>query len=157
MYLTFLYIFPIIIANTYSTTHRATAPLINLYILFTSFLSVVIVPHFWLFVKHFFQIPTEIFKHSLIFCIVAGSTSPHFSPSRCLSIVRICSHSTIEFRGKPQEVGNHNWVGNFAFVVLVVIIATMVQGENLLPTSFWIIKQGRIPPCSLPLTGDKSA
>jgi hypothetical protein len=79
------YILPIIIANTYRATQRATAPLINLYIFLPhnqnthytnkdgtsqnensehstqnfhmyfllSFLSVLIVPRFWLFVKGF--------------------------------------------------------------------------------------------------------
>ena len=34
----------------------------------------------------------------------------------------------------------------------------VISGEWLgIPTSFWIIKTGLIPPCSLPITGLKSA
>ena len=38
-----------------------------------------------------------------------------------------------------------------------VIAAAITVGENLLPTSFCTIRTGRIPPCSEPTTGLKSA
>lgn len=48
------------------------------------------------------------------------------------------------------------WVGRVAFVFLLVIAATMVVGLCLLPMSFCKIKDGRVPPCSLPQPVPKS-
>ena len=46
--------------------------------------------------------------------------------------------------------------GRAAFVFLPVIAATMVVGLCLLPISFCKIKDGRVPPCSLPKPVPKS-
>ena len=39
----------------------------------------------------------------------------------------------------------------------IEIAAQITVGENRLPRSFWITSTGRIPPCSLPCTGFRSA
>ena len=38
-----------------------------------------------------------------------------------------------------------------------VIAAAITVGLNLLPTSFWTISTGLVPPCSEPITGLRSA
>lgn len=42
-------------------------------------------------------------------------------------------------------------------VIFEVIAAQITVGLCLFPTSFWMISTGRMPPCSEPMTGLKSA
>ena len=53
--------------------------------------------------------------------------------------------------------GSSMWVGSFAFVSRDVVAAAITVGLYLLPISFCKTKTGRMPPCSLPTTGLKSA
>ena len=78
-----------------------------------------------------------------------------YSPSLALSIVLICSSRTVDSVLSPFAM-IFTWVGSVAFVFLLVIAATMVVGLCLLPISFCKIKDGRIPPCSLPQPVPKS-
>ena len=48
-------------------------------------------------------------------------------------------------------------VGSFALFIFEVIAAQITVGLCLFPTSFWMISTGRMPPCSEPMTGLKSA
>jgi len=48
------------------------------------------------------------------------------------------------------------FVGNSLSKILEVIGATIVTGLNWFPKSFWTIKTGLSPPCSLPIFGFKS-
>ena len=48
-------------------------------------------------------------------------------------------------------------VGNFALFIRDVIAAQITVGLWRFPTSFWMIRTGRTPPCSEPTTGRKSA
>ena len=48
-------------------------------------------------------------------------------------------------------------VGKSFLVILEEIGATITVVEYLLPLLFCKIKTGLYPPCSLPITGDKSA
>ena len=83
------------------------------------------------------------------------SSLPIYSPSRALSIVLICSSRTVDSVLRPL-VFIVTWVGRVAFVFRLVIAATMVVGLYLLPISFCKIKDGRVPPCSLPKPVPKS-
>jgi len=49
------------------------------------------------------------------------------------------------------------WVGRRAFPVWEVMAAAMTVGLWRLPVSFWIMRTGLTPPCSLPTTGLRSA
>ena len=88
--------------------------------------------------------------------IVLLSNLPTYSFSRLLSTVRICSNNTIESFSNTSSVISI-CVGSFALFCLLVIAATIVVVLNLLPTSFCMTSTGRMPPCSLPITGLKSA
>lgn len=80
------------------------------------------------------------------------------SLSRLLSMVRICSNNTTESLGRPcRSPSRAMWVGSFALPVRDVMAATIMVGLYLLPMSFCKISTGRIPPCSLPTTGERSA
>lgn len=48
-------------------------------------------------------------------------------------------------------------VGSFALFILEVIAAQITVGLCRFPTSFWMTRTGRTPPCSEPTTGLKSA
>ena len=48
-------------------------------------------------------------------------------------------------------------VGGFALFILEVIAAQITVGLCRFPTSFWMTRTGRTPPCSEPTTGLKSA
>ena len=95
---------------------------------------------------------------SLICCIISGVSSPIFSLIRLLSMVRICSKSTTESLGKGEcSFESSMCVGSLAFVSFDVVAAAIIVGLYLFPTSFCNTTIGRIPPCSLPTTGFKSA
>ncbi len=49
------------------------------------------------------------------------------------------------------------WVGSLALPSWLVIAAAITVGECRLPVSFCTIRTGRVPPCSLPTTGLRSA
>ena len=55
------------------------------------------------------------------------SSLPIYSPSRALSIVRICSSRTVDSVLRPFAV-TVTWVGRAVFVFLLVIAATIVVG-----------------------------
>ena len=83
---------------------------------------------------------------------------PIRSLRRCLSIVLTCSSNTTESRSSPQCAADSGmWVGRRALPVCDVIAAAITVGLYLLPTSFCTIRTGRIPPCSEPTTGLRSA
>ena len=49
------------------------------------------------------------------------------------------------------------WVGSLALPIWLVMAAAITVGLCRLPVSFWTMSTGRIPPCSLPTTGLRSA
>ena len=49
------------------------------------------------------------------------------------------------------------WVGSRALPVWLVMAAAMTVGEWRFHVSFWTMSTGRVPPCSLPTTGLRSA
>ncbi|GEM_PF-6161396 len=91
-------------------------------------------------------------------CIISVSKRHTFSFSLCLSMVRICSNKMTESLGKSYSAADRGMcVGSFALFICDVMAAQMTVGLYLLPTSFCMISTGRIPPCSLPTTGLRSA
>ena len=77
---------------------------------------------------------------------------------RLLSIVRNCSKRMIEFAGSPSICPKYKCVGNFFFLrTRLVMAAIMTVGLCLFPISLEITSTGRVPPCSEPTTGFKSA
>ena len=73
-------------------------------------------------------------------------------------MVRICSSRIMESLLSPTlPPAMLMWVGSFALPVWLVMAAAMTVGEWRLPVSFWTMRTGRVPPCSLPTTGDRSA
>ena len=83
---------------------------------------------------------------------------PIFSFSLLLSIVLICSAKTTESFFNPQFSELISiCVGSFVLFICDVIAAAITVGLYLFPKSFCIINTGRIPPCSEPTTGLKSA
>ena len=57
----------------------------------------------------------------------------------------------MESLGKLYDLEDNSiCVGNFAFVIRVVIGDIMTVGEYLFPMSFCMTKTGLKPPCSLP-------
>ena len=48
-------------------------------------------------------------------------------------------------------------VGSFALFIWLVIAAAITVGECRFPMSFCTMSTGRVPPCSLPTTGLRSA
>lgn len=86
------------------------------------------------------------------------SRRPMRSFRRCLSSVRTCSRRTMESFARPVVSALRTiCVGRLAFECWLVIAAAMTVGLKRLPISFWIISTGRMPPCSEPTTGLKSA
>ena len=60
--------------------------------------------------------------------------------------------------GQAEAVGGQgDMVGRRAFPVWDVMAAAITVGLCLLPVSFWTMRTGRTPPCSLPTTGLRSA
>ena len=88
----------------------------------------------------------------------SSSIWPIFSFNLLLSIVLICSAKITESLFNPQVLQSTSiCVGSFALLVCDVIAAAITVGLYLFPKSFCIITTGRIPPCSEPITGLKSA
>ena len=80
------------------------------------------------------------------------------SRRRDLSIVRICSSNMTLSRVSPQLAPVSSMcVGRRAFPVCEVMAAAITVGLWRFPVSFCTISTGRMPPCSLPTTGLKSA
>ena len=102
--------------------------------------------------------PSEMSVARSILRIAIASTSPTRAFSLRLSSVRICSSRTTESLASPNSPARSStWVGSFALVMRLVTAQTITVGENLLPPSFCMIRTGRTPPCSDPMTGLKSA
>ena len=89
--------------------------------------------------------------------MVVGGSSPMRLISRFLSIVLICSNKMTLFFASPNAHGSSICVGRRAFPILLVTAAAITVGEYLLPVSFCTTSTGRTPPCSLPMTGERSA
>lgn len=94
----------------------------------------------------------------ILLIIFSSLTCPIFSLSLHLSIVLICSASTIEsvFNPHSSELISM-WVGILLLPLWDVIAAAITVGLCIFPTSFCIISTGLTPPCSDPTTGLKSA
>ena len=90
--------------------------------------------------------------------ICFSSSLPICSRRRRLSMVRICSSRITLSRLRPTlPPAMLMWVGSRALPVWLVMAAAMTVGEWRLPVSFWTMSTGRVPPCSLPTTGLRSA
>jgi len=85
-----------------------------------------------------------------------ASSNATLSFNLLLSMVRSCSNNTKDFLFNPSTF-IITCVGISDFSFLLVIAATIVVGLCLLPISFCMISTGLSPPCSLPITGLKSA
>lgn len=118
--------------------------------------------------RHFYVIlPPRLFSFGkpklmdnalLIRFITPESTSPIRSFNLLLSMVRICSSNTTEFLERPLRIASISiWVGSLALSFWLVIAAAITVGLYRFPISFCTIRTGRIPPCSEPTTGLKSA
>ena len=90
--------------------------------------------------------------------ITPSSSRPIFSRRRRLSRVRICSVKIMLSLARPQRSARTLiCVGRRFLSCRLVMAAAITVGLCRLPISFWIISTGRIPPCSLPTTGLRSA
>ena len=77
---------------------------------------------------------------------------------KMLKHARTCSSSTTLSRVRPPVPAlMPMWVGRFVLSCLDVIAAAITVGLWRLPTSFCTISTGRMPPCSDPTTGLRSA
>lgn len=73
-------------------------------------------------------------------------------------MVRTCSSSTVELRRRPHSVPPMaTWVGRGFLLARLVTAAAITVGLCRLPVSFCMMSTGLTPPCSLPITGVKSA
>ena len=101
----------------------------------------------------------KLMDRALLTCDIApASSEPIFSRRRRLSMVRICSSSTMESLESPQLLQSSSmWVGSLFLSVWLVMAAAMTVGLYRLPMSFCTISTGRTPPCSEPTTGLRSA
>ena len=68
--------------------------------------------------------------------MISGLAAQMRSSRRLLSIVLICSSSTMERFRIPGSPASDTWVGNRDFVRLVVMAAAMTMGLCLLPVLF---------------------
>ena len=68
--------------------------------------------------------------------MISGLAAQMRSSRRLLSIVLICSNSTMECLRIPGNPASGTWVGNRDFARLVVMAAAMTVGLCLLPVLF---------------------
>ena len=90
--------------------------------------------------------------------ILAESKEPIFFITRSLSMVRIWSHwMMLGESSPPSPLAVQTSVGYFLLISFwLVMTATIVRGENLLPMSFWITRHGLVFLFSAPLAGFRS-
>lgn len=102
--------------------------------------------------------PRETSRARSTLSIFSADKVPIFSLRRRLSNVLSCSSSATDAFFSPDSPSRSSiCVGNLAFVSRLVTAHAIIVGEYLFPTSFCIISTGRTPPCSLPITGLRSA
>ena len=69
-------------------------------------------------------------------------------------IFKVVGRKGVPKTGRVLFCCNHS---GLADPVWLVMAAAITVGEWRLPVSFWTISTGRVPPCSLPTTGLRSA